>query len=327
MSIKAHLKHTTHYQFDRPVVLYPHEIRLRPAAHNRTPFQDYLIDIEPKDHLIHWLQDANGNFVARVIFPKITSNLTIRIELVADLKVINPFDFFVEEWAAYFPFQYPPTSSRELASYLICDEVGPLFDAFLDAIRLDFTDSIMTTDFLVRLNLKIQEHIEYVVRLESGVQTPEETLMSKTGSCRDSAWLLVQILRHFGIASRFVSGYLIQMVPDQIPPEGWPGRDVDFVDLHAWSEAYVPGAGWIGMDTTSGLLVGEGHIPLAVSSIPDFAAPVTGQTGLCKAHLNIDMEVHRLTEELSVGLSNISSQRSTITTLGEIVTEEHGASL
>ena len=319
MSIKAQLSHTTHYRFDRSVVVYPHEIRLRPALHNRTPVSAYALDILPKNHFIHWQQDAFGNFVARITFPEPVREFRVQVELVADLTVINPFDFFVEDWAEFFPFEYPTETKRELSPYLVCDAPGSHFKTFLDEVRAEIPDGISTTNLLVFLNLKIQSRIRYMIRLEPGVQSPEETLTLGSGSCRDSAWLLAQLLRHLGIASRFVSGYLIQLVADQKPLDGPEGPQEDFTDLHAWCEAYVPGAGWIGMDATSGLLTGEGHIPLAVSSLPTSAAPVIGMTGICEASLDFSMTVTRIHEDPRVTLPYTDQEWANIMALGESV--------
>ena len=143
----------------------------------------------------------------------------------------------------------------------------------------------------------IYELVGYGIRLEPGVQTANETISKKTGSCRDSAWLLVQLFRHLGLASRFVSGYLVQLTSDQKSLDGPSGPEEDFTDLHAWTEVYIPGAGWIGLDPTSGLFAGEGHIPLACTPEPSSAAPVTGGIDDCESEFSFHNKVTRVHED------------------------------
>ncbi|MGY6275674.1 transglutaminase family protein [Methylomonas sp. MgM2] len=322
MTIRVALHHKSHYVFDRAVVASPHEIRLRPAAHSRTPVSGYSLSVKPEKHFIHWQQDAYGNFVARITFPEPTKEIDVTVDLLADMTVINPFDFFVEDWAEYYPFKYPSILRDELTPFLETPPPGPLLKAFLDNFVRETPQDIKTTDFLVTLNQNLQAMIKYVIRMEVGVQSSEETLAKKSGSCRDSAWLMVQCLRNLGIAARFVSGYLIQLVADEKPLDGPEGPSADFTDLHAWCEAYIPGAGWVGLDATSGLLAGEGHIPLAISATPASAAPVVGMTSICEAQFNVEMKVSRIHEDPRVTKPYTDEQWAVIRALGLRIDQE-----
>lgn len=320
MSIRVALNHKTHYRFDRRVTLSPHEVRLRPAPHCRTRIHSYSLTIRPTDHFINWQQDPYGNHVARLVFPDKATELEVVVDLVADMTVIDPFDFFVEPSAERCPFVYPSPLAKELAPFLEVEPRGPLLGEWLERLKTaDRGESNSTTDFLVRLNQRLQRDIEYVVRLEPGIQRCEQTLELRRGSCRDSGWLLVQILRHLGLAARFVSGYLIQLVADVKPLEGPSGPKQDFTDLHAWAEVYVPGAGWIGLDPTSGLLAGEGHIPLACTASPSSAAPVTGATERCESRLDVAMSVTRIHEDPRVTKPYTDDQWRAIEALGHQV--------
>ena len=319
MSIHVALRHTTHYTFDRPVSLSPHVVRLKPAAHSRTPIESYSLKIKPEKHFINWQQDPFGNYLARLVFPERATELLIDVEVIADLTVINPFDFFVEEYAQKWPFAYPEGLVKELAPYLETETPGPLLARYLKAID---RSACTIVDFLVEINRVLQQHIAYTIRLEPGVQSCEETLEKRLGSCRDTGWLLVQILRHLGLAARFVSGYLVQLTADEKSLDGPSGPSADFTDLHAWCEVYIPGAGWIGLDPTSGLFAGEGHIPLACTPHPSSAAPIEGFTDQCEATLEFSNTVTRFKEDPRVTKPYTEDQWTAIRALGRQVDEK-----
>lgn len=293
MAILAAVYHLTHYKYDRPVVLGPQVIRLQPAPHSRTKVLSHSLKVGPANHFVNLQQDPYGNFLARFVFPEPVTELKIEVDLVADMTVYNPFDFFVEPAAETFPFEYPEDIRDDLAIYRTPEPAGPLLSAFLATIDRSATN---TVNFVVDLNARLQREIAYIVRMETGVFSPEETLAAKKGSCRDSSWLLVQILRNLGIAARFVSGYLIQLKPDLVALDGPAGTAVDFTDLHAWCEVYLPGAGWIGFDPTSGLLTGESHLPLAATPHFRNAAPISGMASFANVEFGFDMRVDRIAE-------------------------------
>ncbi|WP_085630944.1 DUF2126 domain-containing protein [Pseudomonas sp. R16(2017)] len=313
MSIQVALHHVTHYRYDRAVELGPQIVRLRPAAHSRTRILSYALKVTPRQHFINWQQDPQGNYLARLVFPEKTDTLRVEVDLLAEMAVFNPFDFFLEPYAERIPFAYGADEGKELAPYLETLPLTPTFKAYLDGI--DRTP-LPAVDFLVALNQRLSQDINYLIRLEPGVQTPEETLECASGSCRDSAWLLVQLLRHLGLAARFVSGYLIQLTADVKSLDGPSGTEADFTDLHAWCEVYLPGAGWIGLDATSGLFAGEGHIPLACSPDPSSAAPVSGMVEPCGCEFSHEMTVERILETPRVTKPYTDGQWQAIQALG-----------
>ncbi len=314
MTIKVAIRHNTEYYYDRLVNLSPHVIRLRPAPHCRTPIKSYSLKVEPKAHFVNWQQDPFGNYLARYVFPDKTRSFKIAVEVIADMTVINPFDFFLEESAEHYPFKYEPELVRDLGPYLEIKEKGPLLMQWLKDVDQKKRPII---DFLVDLNQRLQGDIGYLIRMEPGVQTCEDTLQKQSGSCRDSAWLMVQILRHLGLAARFVSGYLVQLTADIKALDGPSGTDKDFTDLHAWVEVFIPGAGWVGLDPTSGLFAGEGHIPLACTPHPSSASPVNGSSTEAEVTFNFSNEVVRIYEDPRVTKPYSESQWQAIMSLGE----------
>jgi uncharacterized protein (DUF2126 family) len=313
MSIRVALHHRTTYHYDRLVTLSPQVIRLRPAPHCRTPVTAYSLKIDPQLYFLNWQQDPQSNFLARVVFPERVRNFSVDVDLVAEMTVINPFDFFLEPYAENFPFKYEACLAQELAPFLEARPPGPKLAAYLETIDRQKRRAM---DFLVGLNQRLQQEIHYLIRMEPGVQSSEETLTSRSGSCRDSAWLLVELFRHLGLAARFVSGYLIQLKPDVKSLDGPSGAETDFTDLHAWTEVYLPGAGWVGLDPTSGLLAGEGHIPLAATPEASSAAPVSGGVDECEVTFEHHMKVTRIHEDPRVTLPYTDEQWESIHALG-----------
>jgi len=293
VGIHVALNHKTAYLYDRPVSLSPHTVRLRPAPHCRTPILSYSMTVTPKEHFLNWQQDPFANYLGRLVFLHETTEFQVEVDLTAEMIIINPFDFFLEPDAEKYPFDYSPDLMGDLRPYLTVEAAGPKLSAYLDDLN---RDPRRTIDFLVDLNQRLNSDISYLIRMEPNVQSCEETLTLKSGSCRDSAWLMVNILRHLGLAARFVSGYLIQLAPDVKSLDGPSGPNADFTDLHAWAEVYLPGAGWVGLDPTSGLFAGEGHIPLACSPQPRSAAPITGALDPCEVTFSHHMSITRIVE-------------------------------
>ncbi|HXB59706.1 MAG TPA: transglutaminase family protein, partial [Candidatus Acidoferrales bacterium] len=340
MSIHVALHHRTHYKYDRLVGLGPQIVRLRPAPHSRTRILSYSLHIEPKKHFINWQQDPQSNYLARLVFHEQTTEFLVEVDLVAEMAVLNPFDFFLEPEAEKFPFEYDRVLDHELEPFQLKCWLTPKFTKYLKAIRAELLGEKTlrvsksrrtagknpstfpkprTIDFLVAVNQRLWKDIKYLIRLEPGVQAPEETLEKMSGSCRDSAWLLCQLFRHCGLAARFVSGYLIQLKADVKALDGPSGAEQDFTDLHAWCEVYLPGGGWIGLDPTSGLLAGEGHIPLACTPDPQSAAPISGAMDECETEFSFGMGVTRIYESPRVTLPYTDEQWKRIESLGHAI--------
>ncbi len=352
MSIHVALHHVTRYKYDRPVSIGPQVVRLRPAPHCRTPILSYSLRVTPAAHFINWQQDPQSNYLARLVFPEKATEFCVEVEVVAEMSVYNPFDFFLEPHAEHFPFRYDPVLNHELDPFLRRVPLSPRLGDYLRGVRQQVLKKsapavhgevpvdvhahgimpesgvlkpepadgrMRTNDFLVAVNQCVWQDVSYLVRMEPGVQSPEETLELGSGSCRDSAWLLCQLFRHLGLAARFVSGYLIQLKPDVKSLDGPSGAQNDFTDLHAWCEVYLPGAGWVGLDPTSGLLAGEGHIPLAATPDPQSAAPISGGVDKCKVEFEFEMKVTRVHESPRVTMPYTEEQWGEIKALGDQV--------
>lgn len=292
------LQHFTRYGYPRPANLGPHVVRLKPSHHAKARILSYALRIE-QPHRVHWQRDPWGNEIARVTFPEDApiDDLDLLVELAIEIKPVNPFDFYLDVRCAEMPFAYADELRRELHPFFAKDD-----PAYACGRRFaDFVDSLPqkgpTVGFLVELNRRVTEEVRYVIREEAGTFTPEQTLEEGRGSCRDSAALLVAAMRARGLAARFVSGYLVQLADEGMLPDQPKGVGRDVLDLHAWAEVYLPGAGWIGLDGTSGLLCGEGHIPLACTASPALAAPVDGTTDVQADDFRFEMRVGRVGHE------------------------------
>ncbi|WP_101756807.1 transglutaminase family protein [Oceanicoccus sp. KOV_DT_Chl] len=285
MSIRVALKHSTDYRYSDPVLLFPQLIRLRPAPHCRTEIQHYHLNISPAEHLQYWQQDAFNNHILRVMFSQLISEFSIEVDIIANIQTINPFDFFIDDDASLWPLVYSAEMAQDLAPYLNVQAAGAEMQQFLNSLS---TSNIGIVDFLLYVSQALLNRISYVERLEQGVQSCETSLSIGSGSCRDSAWLLVQSFRHLGVAARFVSGYSIQLAAAD------NNFSQDSTDLHAWTEVFIPGAGWIGIDPTSAQLTGEGYIPLCCTREPASAAPVSGNKGPGATQLFFNNSVTRL---------------------------------
>ncbi|HBL12882.1 MAG TPA: IMP dehydrogenase [Cyanobacteria bacterium UBA11162] len=319
MSIKVSINHQISYTFERKIFLGPHTLRLQPAPHCRTPIQSYSLKIEPQDYGITWQQDPYGNFLTRLTFPNPSDRLILEVDIIAQIQPINAFNFFVESYATQYPFTYETTLAKELIPFLELTESSSLVQAWVEKHR---QNNVYTPSFLVSINQQLAQELTHTIRLEPGIQSCEETLTKKLGSCRDTAWLLVQILRHYGLAARFVSGYLIQLKADIPSLDGPSGTPEDCADLHAWAEVYLPGAGWIGLDPTSGLLTAEGHIPLACTADPVAASPMPGTTEPCESKLEFSVSVTRYQENSRATKPYTDEQWQNINSLAKAVEED-----
>jgi uncharacterized protein (DUF2126 family)/transglutaminase-like putative cysteine protease len=274
-------------------------VRLRPASHARARVEHYTLRV-PEQAAVRWQQDPYGNHVAHLAFKKGTrlEALELTVELAVDIRPVNPFDFFLDDRCEHVPFAYPAEMARDLSPFLALDDPefasGPRFEALLASLP----KGGQTVGFITAVNQAVNQALRYVIREEAGLWTPEETLANGRGSCRDQAVLLIALLRRRGLAARFASGYLLQLADEGMLPDEPKGVTRDVADLHAWCEVFLPGGGWIGLDPTSGLFAGEGHIPLASVARPALGAPVEGTADQVAAEVGFSMQVGRLGHEV-----------------------------
>lgn len=292
------IQHHSLYRYPSPAALGPHLIRLRPANHTKARIESYALQIA-QDSDIRWQQDPYGNHVARALIGKgeRVPALDISVELAVEIRPINPFDFFTDEECEDAPFAYPSSLRVDVSPFLDREHAsfrgGKRFLGFL----AELPARGRTVPLIVEINRLVNQWIKYVIRDDPGIWTPEETLEAGRGSCRDMAVLLVAALRSRGLAARFASGYLVQLKDEGMIPDEPKGVSRDVVDLHAWAEVFIPGGGWIGLDPTSGLLAGEGHIPLACTAVPALAAPIEGTSDTRATGVHFESSVGRLGHE------------------------------
>ena len=296
--MRLHLQHRSRYEYATPALLGAHTLRLHPAPHTRARVETYRLLVEPSAR-IRWYSDPFGNRLARVDFAadQAITSFEVVVELAVQIEPVNPFDFLLEPIAERTPFAYPAALARELQPFLALDDpayaVGPEFAALDERLPREGE----TVPLLDRLNQAVHESVRYVIREETGVFTPEQSLVEGRASCRDSSLLLSAVLRRRGLATRFVSGYLVQLTDEGMLPDQPKGMARDVVDLHAWCEVYLPGAGWVGLDATSGLFCGESHIPLCCAATPALASPIEGTSDTPASDVAFSMTVQHLGHE------------------------------
>jgi len=280
--MKIRIRHRTTYNYGTPVTFGQHKIMIRPREGHDLHIESSILEISPA-HTIHWMRDVEGNSIARVDFAETATQLMIYSELILEHYDSNPLDFILDETAVHYPFVYEPDSLPELAPFMHI--IYPK-----DAVRLkDWLnqfwkpgDHTETLALLQNVNRHINHTFQYQRRDEPGVQTPGETLQKNSGSCRDFATLFLEACRCWGLAARFVSGYM-----------QCEATEAGGASTHAWIEVYLPGAGWKGFDPTSGILTGSQHVTVAVARNPENATPIAGSfTGPATAFQSILVDVN-----------------------------------
>ncbi|MCE0521511.1 MAG: transglutaminase family protein [Methylacidiphilales bacterium] len=279
--MKIRIQHRTTYLYAEPVRLGPHRVMVRPREGHDLHIESSILTIRPA-HTVHWLRDVNGNSIALVDFTERADELMIYSELVLDHYDSDPLDFRVEPYAVHYPFVYDPWTLPELTAFTHivfpadAERVRQWLGQFWQPGKL-----VETVSLLKRLNRFIHETFIYTRRDEFGVQRPGRTLEKNSGSCRDFATLFIEACRSWGLAARFVSGYML-----------CEATEAGNASTHAWAEVYLPGAGWKGFDPTSGAVVGSQHVAVAVSRHPEAATPISGSfVGVPTVFQGIEVDV------------------------------------
>lgn len=281
------ITHQTDYDFSEMAYLLPHTLRLRPREGHELRIESSALDISPPASL-RWHRDAEGNSVAIATFNSSARRITIKSEITLQQYNQSPHDFLVADYAVNYPFSYKEEDRVLLSPYMEqSGEVkGSRLEGWVKGLLLP-NENIQTFALLLRLNQRIYQLLNYRTREEEGVQAAEQTLASGSGSCRDAAALFMAAARQLGFATRFVSGYIYS--------EGTAIAHGQSGATHAWTEVFIPGAGWKGFDPTIGNIVGADHIAVAVARVPESVPPIAGAfQGDAEAEMSVKVWVELL---------------------------------
>jgi transglutaminase-like putative cysteine protease len=263
METRLNITHETRYDFSNEVLLDPHYLRFKPRTtpYNQLVSHDLRITPTPANH--NALSDAENNLVQLYHFHGIHQMLVIHAASEVVLSENNPYDFMVfPESYLYMPFEYSPMLKSVLGATLFSTQMEPSLMSYGTSIRE--STYFKTVAFINALTEQIHADFTRESRLEGVPYEADQTFNQKRGSCRDLSWMQMQLLRNLGIAARFVSGYY------------FTGSESTAHELHAWIEAYIPGAGWLGFDPSHGGMAGGSHIPICSSAYYQHTMPVTG---------------------------------------------------
>jgi len=256
--MKIKILYRADYRYESEVSFSPHLFRLFPKQDQTICSEKIRFETNPGADVQH-RKDIFDNNIAFCFYPEPGTDLIARLEIDLQLQEKNAFHFLLESHALEFPFQYKPDELRVLAPYLQQNQ----------KVLLHFWQPKPkpTVEALMELNSALHQNIGYERREEGAARTPNETLLAGSGACRDFAVLLAETLRSQGIAARLASGYLCEFGEMEKRAEG---------ALHAWTEAYLPGAGWIGLDPTNGIFCNHNHITTALGLVSEDVSPVKG---------------------------------------------------